>query len=478
MLRLVLLAATIASSLAQTCITVKSPLDGRSTGTDYVGTPNISVVPAATMNDCCDACLAEPKCNASIWHNLIPPTCTLKVELGRPVKGNRVEACRPSRVPPAPAFRFSGAHSDHMVLQAAPSAAAVWGFCEPGDEITVRFNEHATAAVLSVAQNQTIWTAALPATKASFTAYTISAHSKLSSATITLADVLFGDVWVCSGQSNMAYSLNGSNGNSIVHPPVNNSAAEFADMANYPHIRMIRAGKQKPSSPLLEPHPNDPGGSMPAVQGWTPPCIADGICRVDFSSMCYFFGRDIYDSLAKHDTPRPVGLIGTYWGGTADELWSSPEALKVRPTHLVRPVFATLVWTYLWSESRRWFVLVQECLDPEAPVPVGDSSLWYGMATPFVRSTIKGAIWYQGEGAHSFGLCSLLSALCSLLSALCSALSALSICFLRCLQLLPTQILTRRVREQLMHSTPVASTMVVSANHRATAHSAYDNEQL
>ena len=155
-------------------------------------------------------------------------------------------------------------------------------------------------------------------------------------ATITLADVLFGDVWVCSGQSNMAYSLNGSNGNSIVHPPVNNSAAEFADMANYPHIRMIRAGKQKPSSPLLEPHPNDPGGSMPAVQGWTPPCT-DGICRVDFSSMCYFFGRDIYDSLAKHDTPRPVGLIGTYWGGTADELWSSPEALKVRPTQLLKP---------------------------------------------------------------------------------------------------------------------------------------------
>ena len=84
---------------------------------------------------------------------------------------------------------------------------------------------------------------------------------------------------------------------------------------------------------LLEPHPNDPGGSMPAVQGWTSPCT-DGICRVDFSSMCYFFGRDIYDSLAKHDTPRPVGLIGTYWGGTADELWSSPEALKVRPTQL------------------------------------------------------------------------------------------------------------------------------------------------
>jgi hypothetical protein len=56
------------------------------------------------------------------------------------------------------------------------------------------------------------------------------------------------------------------------------------------------------------------------------------------------------------------GLIGTYWGGTADELWSSPDALK-------------------------------ECLDPTKPVPATDSSLFYGMLSPFLRTTIKGAIW-------------------------------------------------------------------------------------
>ena len=116
---------------------------------------------------------------------------------------------------------------------------------------------------------------------------------------------------VCSGQSNMAYSLNGSNGNSIVHPPVNNSAAEFADMKNYPHLRLYRAGKQTGSHEMLEPHANDPGGSTVAVQGWTKPCADDapyeGVCRVDFSSMCYFYGRDIFDSLSRQGKPRPIG---------------------------------------------------------------------------------------------------------------------------------------------------------------------------
>ena len=77
--------------------------------------------------------------------------------------------------------------------------------------------------------------------------------------------------------------------------------------------------------------------------------------------MCYFYGRNIQAQL-----DIPIGLIGTYWGGTADELWSSPDALA-------------------------------KCLDPSQPQPKGDSDLWYGMASPFLRSTIKGAIWYQGE---------------------------------------------------------------------------------
>ena len=110
----------------------------------------------------------------------------------------------PPLPPPPPAFRFSTAHSDHMVLQAAPLQAAVWGFCEPGDEVTIRFNTAALPTKLSTVNGSTIWSVALPVTKASFSAYTIDAHSKLSDKTISLSDVLFGDVWLCSGQSNSA----------------------------------------------------------------------------------------------------------------------------------------------------------------------------------------------------------------------------------------------------------------------------------
>ena len=108
MLRLIRLVAAAAASPCLVaapggCSVVVSPLDGRKTGTDYIGTPNISVVPAASIDECCDACHKEPTCNASIWHNLNPPTCALKAELGKPVKGSRVEVCRPGpRVSPRP----------------------------------------------------------------------------------------------------------------------------------------------------------------------------------------------------------------------------------------------------------------------------------------------------------------------------------------------------------------------------------------
>ena len=190
------------------CDTINSPIDNRSTGTDYAG-PNISVIPVQNAQECCDACRkqSKPNCTAAVWHNLEPQKglCALKAELGQAFKGNRVAACRPAPLPPPPpAFRFSTAHSDHMVLQAAPLQAAVWGFCEPGDEVTIRFNNATLPTKLSTVSGSTIWSVALPVTKASFSAYTIDAHSKLSNKTITLSDVLFGDVWLCSGQSNSA----------------------------------------------------------------------------------------------------------------------------------------------------------------------------------------------------------------------------------------------------------------------------------
>ena len=170
----------------------------------------------------------------------------------------------------------------------------------------------------------------------------------------------------------MAYSLNGSNANAIVHPPVNDSAAEFADMVYWPHIRLLRVGKFSASTNQLEARPATDGGSYTAVQGWSDPCPAalGGRCRVDFSAMCWFYGRNVQQYLRQQGRNVPIGLVASYVGGTADELWSSPEALA-------------------------------KCLDPHQPTPASDSTLWHGMIAPLLNMTIKGAIFYQGEADAS-----------------------------------------------------------------------------
>merc|ERR1712216_722093 len=139
-------------------------------------------------------------------------------------------------------------------------------------------------------------------------------------------------------------------------------------MTSYPFVRLYRAGQQASQTPKKELLPPK-GPSVKLTQGWSEPCpVVDGhrACRADFSSVCWFYGRDIFTLLKQQGQPRPIGSIGTYWGGTADELWSSREALK-------------------------------KCLDPSKPIPGKDSTLWNGMIAPLLQTTIKGAVWYQGE---------------------------------------------------------------------------------
>ena len=267
-------------------------------------------------------------------------------------------------------FRFSNLYTDNMVLQSAPKKAQIWGFSmHLNDEIIVTFqNTNISATVTKTIDGRFIWSAFLPPTPSSLQEYQIHVFDGRSE--INVQNILFGDVWICSGQSNMAYSLNGSNGVALVHPPVNNSLHEIQDMINYPHMRLYRGGQIAgvTSEQLELPRPTS-GGSKEVTIGWSKPCPSGDFnsCRSDFSSMCYFFGRNLQATLKlKTGKILPIGLIGTYYGGTADELWSSKDALS-------------------------------ECLDPQKPVPKIDSTLWNAMIFPILKMTIKGAIWYQGE---------------------------------------------------------------------------------
>jgi hypothetical protein len=168
----------------------------------------------------------------------------------------------------------------------------------------------------------------------------------------------------------MAYGMNGTNGNEIVHPPVNDSVKEIASMANFPNIRLMRFGKQSSLVPMLEPVPADRGDEYTEpVAGWSHPCPG-GKCRADFSAMCWFFGRNVYTALADAGSARPIGLIGVYWGGTSDEQWSSQDALD-------------------------------KCINTSQPDPKQSTTLWNGMLHPLLNQTIKGVTWYQGEADAS-----------------------------------------------------------------------------
>ena len=121
--------------------------------------------------------------------------------------------------------------------------------------------------------------------------------------------------------------------------------------------------------------PPSDGGSNATVPGWSAPCPrVDGRprCRVDFSAMCWLFGRNLFEMLGRK---RPIGLIASYVGGRPDEAWSSPDA----KAQCVAPGTGE-------GEG-----------EGEGDAPKLWSYLWNSQIAPLTNTTIKGAIWYQGE---------------------------------------------------------------------------------
>ena len=188
-------------------------------GTDYRDR-NISVLQLPDASHCCTACAEHnaalpanapesEKCLIAVYHPQGPDlyTCMLKASANHPFRGREVIAYRP--VPPPPPFRFSNVHSSQMVLQSAPAQANVWGFSDTADSVSVTLKtpgdaeKQIDAKIETIDENEFIWKATLPATEASFKAYTITAL-RADGKKVVLEEALFGDVWICSGQSNMA----------------------------------------------------------------------------------------------------------------------------------------------------------------------------------------------------------------------------------------------------------------------------------
>lgn len=186
--------------------------------------------------------------------------------------------------------------SDHVVLQRGLKVP-IWGWTTPGATVTVRFAGQTKTAV---AQADGKWMVHLNALRASAEPRTLEVSS--SDQNVAVPDVLVGDVWLCSGQSNMEMGIAACN------------ATNDIAQANFPQIRLLTVPRLIATSPVqsLDCH-------------WLP-CSPETVLKGlwgGFSAAGYFFGRDLYQQLN-----IPIGLIHSSWGGTIAEAWTSPEGLE------------------------------------------------------------------------------------------------------------------------------------------------------
>jgi sialate O-acetylesterase len=189
--------------------------------------------------------------------------------------------------------------TDNAVLQQGMKVP-VWGTADPCEHVTVEF---AGQSVSTIAAADGKWLAYLSPLKAGGPqALTISGRNRL-----VLTNILVGEVWVCSGQSNMERQLGPRDG----QKPITDWEAEAA-AANYPDIRQFGAAQTKAFAPAL------------TVKGNWVVCSPGTV--TNFTAVGYFFGRDLYQ--ARH---VPIGLIHSSWGGTPAEAWMSDAALRARP---------------------------------------------------------------------------------------------------------------------------------------------------
>ncbi len=292
-------------------------------------------------------------------------------------------------IPPMPAFadvKLPALIGDNMVLQQGKKVA-IWGTADPGENISVTMGEQKATAT---ADSDGHWKAELGPLKAGGP-YDVTIVGKN---TITLHNVVVGEVWVCSGQSNMEMAV----GNSPrAWGGVKNYEKEIA-AGNYPLLREFTVKKAVAGKPQTE------------VQGqWM---VASPQTVGEFTAVGYFFGRDLHKALKV-----PVGLIHSSWGGTPAEAWTSAEALATNPD--LKPLlddwarkvadYPKLLDQYKqqlndWAQAAEKAEAEGAIAPPASPMPPDPRSspwraagLYNAMIAPLLPYAIAGAIWYQGE---------------------------------------------------------------------------------
>ena len=241
---------------------------------------------------------------------------------------------------------FAQSFGSHMVLQ--HTRPCLWGFGHPGASVTLKVN-NTIAASTTVATNGS-WQACLPMQQASHAPAVISATVGTDQEELT--DCLFGEVWVASGQSNMAFAVS----------QAFNNTAECEAAGNYPSLRLFSVAVNFDWQKTHSGEPSDFNQSG-IRQQWSvsgPDSACGGGDFDFFSAVAFFFCRDLQAHLGV-----PVGCVATSVPGTNIELWSSSAALA-------------------------------QCPLPHGSLPEPNwSALWEAMVAPLTRMSVAGFIWYQ-----------------------------------------------------------------------------------
>ena len=248
--------------------------------------------------------------------------------------------------PAAPAaVKLASLIGDNMVLQRG-EAVPIWGWDDPGTQVTVTMGE---TKVTATADAKGKWCVQLPAMAAGGP-HTLTVAGTTS---VTVSNILVGDVWLCSGQSNMEWPVGASD----------NAQQEIA-AADYPRIRHIKI----PHVPADQPKEEVAAGPWQVctpenVPGWT--------------AVGFFFARYLQQQL-----DVPVGLIGSNWGGTRIEPWTPPVGFQQVPA--LKEIADNLATFPAKNADGN--------INHQSPL-----ALYNGMIAPLVPYGIKGALWYQGE---------------------------------------------------------------------------------
>ena len=315
---------------------------------------------------------------------------------------------------------------DHMVLQ-RDIDVPVWGSADPDEKVTVTAGSDSAT---TTAGKDGQWSVKLTKLNASSTPMDVTVAGKN---TVTFHDVLVGDVWVCSGQSNMEFGIR------AFMPP-----DEFAKTSNT-EIRLF--GVPKWVAPVPEKDIAEAPKNAPLLGTWQV-CSPEALIKSGewsgFSACGFYFGQAIQSY-----THQPVGLIGSSWGGTRIHSWTSLDTLQTLPQKVsaaksavdfatnydkIKQTYETVTlpqWNATlakWKEDnkpaldaydeamKQWQVAAKDAAAqkqpapprpraPQEPRPPRDPihnnqtscALYNGMIAPLIPYAIKGVIWYQGE---------------------------------------------------------------------------------